>query len=459
MKIDEDGNIAMGALPLTSTKLNLGVANNTGLNIDSTGNNGIVINSANWIGMLIRLANDDGVYITKAGNPLHDGETDLEQHNGFEIVSAENFGLKVGYADEAGIYVNSAGNDGIYVGQTGNPAYTGVSSDYYHNGFEVGSAEHHGVKIGYAGNDGLNISRSDKNGIYVSQAADEGVHINKAGDPAETGTLDPSKHNGFEVISTEHHGVRVGYAGNDGLNIEKTGGNGISIFNTNSDGIYLDYAGDEGIQIVYTENNGMSIQYAMGDAIFANTAKESYEWGLYTPDKIYSRNVTTKSLSVYAINKGEESLQTGDLVCIAGNYSNLKVSEQEQIEIISVQKINSNNSENILGVVEYKTNLKEKVEVLKEGKREIRKSLQYAQGDITHGDYLSIIVFGIADVKIENNAIIKAGESLTGGKNGARKIKTTKINQLKIAENVGNIGKALENSNGKKMIKVFINCK
>ena len=211
--------------------------------------------------------------------------------------------------------------------------------------------------------------------------------------------------------------------------------------------------------IPITENNGISIQYAMGDGIYANTAKESHEWGLYTPDKIYSSNVTTKSLSVYAINKGEEALQTGDLVCISGNYSNLKLSEQEQIEIINVQKINSDNSENILGVVEYRTSLKEEIEVLKEGKRGIRKSLRYSDGDITTGDYLSIIVFGIAEVKIEDEAIIKAGESLTGGKRGARKIKTTKINQLKIAENVGNIGKALEDSNGKKKIKVFINCK
>ena len=76
--------------------------------------------------------------------------------------------------------------------------------------------------------------------------------------------------------------------------------------------------------------------------------------------------------------------------------------------------------------------------------------------NINNGDYLSIVVFGTADVKVEGN--VKSGESLTVGDRSARKVKTTEINGITIAENTGILGKALEDSNGKGTVKVFVNC-
>ena len=75
------------------------------------------------------------------------------------------------------------------------------------------------------------------------------------------------------------------------------------------------------------------------------------------------------------------------------------------------------------------------------------------------GDYLSVVVFGQAQVKVNNNEPIKAGDALSLGNGAARKIKTTVVNGLTIAENTGILGKALENSNGKGMVTVFVNCK
>jgi len=76
-----------------------------------------------------------------------------------------------------------------------------------------------------------------------------------------------------------------------------------------------------------------------------------------------------------------------------------------------------------------------------------------------NGDYLTIIVFGPADVKVDNNSDIKTGESVVADNGGARKIRTTEINGITIAENTGILGKAMEDSKGKDIIKVYVNCK
>ena len=75
------------------------------------------------------------------------------------------------------------------------------------------------------------------------------------------------------------------------------------------------------------------------------------------------------------------------------------------------------------------------------------------------GDYLSVIVFGQADVKVDSKEAVKAGDALVAGNGYARKVQTREIEGITIAENVGILGKALEDSNGKETIKVYVNCK
>jgi len=70
-----------------------------------------------------------------------------------------------------------------------------------------------------------------------------------------------------------------------------------------------------------------------------------------------------------------------------------------------------------------------------------------------------VTVFGIADVKVDPTANFTSGEIITVGNGFARKVQTTEINGITIAENTGIIGKTLEDSHGKEKIKVFVNCK
>jgi len=365
-----------------------------GFYVNSAGQNGFEVGSATDNGVYIGSAGDDGVHVYNAGTPSTQTESAL--NNGLEVAGAEGNGLYVGYADQDGVYVHSSGDDGIYVGTVDDI------------GFVVDSAQNYGVKVHSAGTDG----------IYVYNAGTPSTqHSSALG-------------NGFEVAGTEGSGLWVGQADNDG--------------------IYVYSANDCGVQ-VYDAYNGFECISASSAAFIGNTDDAAGEWGVYTPDKIYGSNVTSRSQSTYVRNTGSESLEAGDIVCISGGFAEDVLGENEITA--NIEKANSRNSHAVFGVVEYKVSIKEEADERNEGRA--LKSFEHADGRISNGDYLSVIVFGIADVKTDGRSNIEAGQKLTISDNNG---KTRSINQ---DDNwtVGILGKSLEDSNGKDTVKVFVNCK
>ncbi len=332
-------------------------------------------------------------------------QTSSTAKNGFEIAGAEGNGLYVGRADEDGVYVNSTGDDGVYVSSAGDD----------------------GVYIGNAGDDGVYVSSAGGDGVSVINAGDVGVYVYNAGTP--TTQIGSSWKNGFEVAGAEGRGLSVGRA--------------------DSDGVYVNEAGDDGVVVVSAVDNGVE----------ANTINASNEYGIYTPDKIYAGSGYYPARSgTFGRNAGFGTLEAGDLVCISGGYEE-NVLGEDGVPVVKIEKANSRNSEAIFGVVEYKVYIREEVEVLDDGKTEIQKSFRFAEGNVMNGDYLAIIVFGPVDVKVDSGESIKSGETLTAGNGLARKVRTTEVNGITIAENTGILGKALEDSNGKGKIKVYVSCK
>ena len=103
--------------------------------------------------------------------------------------------------------------------------------------------------------------------------------------------------------------------------------------------------------------------------------------------------------------------------------------------------------------------IREKLEELEDAESALQKSFRFSDEIVKPGDYLSVIVFGIAEVNVDPNVNIYSGDILTTGNGIARKVQTREIAGITIAENTGIIGKALEDSDGKNKIKVFVNCK
>ena len=451
--------------------------------LESSSINGLEVAGAEGHGLYIGQADLDGVSINKTGNPLGTFSCGELFKNGFEVAGAEGFGLYVGRADIDGVHVYSAGGDGVYVGQADEYGVKVASAGYdgvYVNsaggdGFEVSFAGDDGVKVFNAGNPSTQHQSSSKNGfevagaqgygLYVGHADESGVYVKTTGfsgfsvDSAVYGVsvYDAEQH-GVHILSAGYDGVNVLYAGSPSTSYSSNSHNGVEVSGAEGNGLYVGRADLDGVVVVSAGDDGVSVSGG-DDGVYASTTNVSNEFGIFTPDKIYAGAGYYPARSgTFGRNTDSSTLESGDLVCISGGYEE-NVLGEVGVPVVKIEKANSRNSEAIFGVVEYKVYIREEVEDFEDGKTVIQKSFRFAEGDVMSGDYLAIIVFGPVDVKVDSRGDIKSGQMLTTGDGLARTVKTTEINGILLAENVGILGKALEDTKGKDKIKVFVNCK
>lgn len=301
------------------------------------------------------------------------------------------------------------------------------------NGIYVNTPGYHGFAVDAPGMSGYYVNNSTEDGIWIDNSGENGIWI------------DHSAYWGIQIENSTWSGMKINNSGTHGIDIYDSGGEGIQITGSALNGIRVAGADSDGINVTGDE-----------DGVHAITGDSYNEWGVYTPDKIRA-DMGYSGTKMNGIGKfiGSGTLEKGDLVCIAGGYDE-NVLDRESLPVIYVEKANAANSEKIFGVVDYKVHIEEK---LLEGQSGIEKNFKYENGNINNGNYLSIVVFGTTDVKVNSPEPIQAGQTLTAGNSGARKVQSTKVNGLQLAENVGILGKALESSNGKGNIKVFVNCK
>ncbi len=231
---------------------------------------------------------------------------------------------------------------------------------------------------------------------------------------------------------------------------------GILISNSASDGLYIDDAGGDGVSVYNVIGDGVSVDGVLGNGVYTSWCLSGY--GFYTTNVTYSAGgyLPAKSGS-FAKNTGQSTLEPGDLVCIAGGFEKNMLGDE--VPVINIIKASSKKSTSIFGVVESRVYIHEESEELKNGETKIQKSFRFSDEEIQSGDYLVVIVLGTVDVKVDPTENIQSGETLTVGDGFARKVRTRVIEGITVAENIGILGKALEDSNGKNKIKVFVNCK
>lgn len=270
------------------------------------------------------------------------------------------------------------------------------------------------------------------------------------------GTTSPNPGN---YIFTVDGGMDITNYFGDAVHASTSFGNGISIIAAGYNGIKISTAGYSGVNISQAADFGVYVGSSGNDGVFANTTQASHEWGFRTIDKISALNVTSKGNSTYAKNGGSSALEPGDIVCIAGGIEE-NVLDGWGYPVVNVAKASKDNSQAVFGVVEYKVAIEEEQTEAQEGENpQVRKSFRHADGDVLPGDYLSVVVFGQAEVKVVPDDKIMAGETIVAGNFSARKARSTEINGISFNENTSVLGKALEDSNGKEKIKVFVNCK
>ncbi len=181
---------------------------------------------------------------------------------------------------------------------------------------------------------------------------------------------------------------------------------------------------------VYAVNNGTS------PAVYANT---NGTYSGYFMDDVYVEGSCVGCVIVYiGLNDGSDPLEAGDLVAVSGVSSPLAGATTL---VMRVRRAGAGSASGVVGVVQGKADV---VESSKDG--QLLESANRAEGAAAPGDYVFIVVQGIAHVKADATAgAIVAGQRLTAADRPghARALRTRMLEGMVVTEGAPVIGIAL----------------
>ena len=253
-------------------------------------------------------------------------------------------------------------------------------------------------------------------------------------------------------------GIRLKVPASGGLRIGPALDYSLVISNTTSfDGIRVLDTGDDAIQIgnnpdvanygVYIPSPGVSTY-----GLWPNTSNALGEWALYSVDNIQAGNVFASAYSLVTRVTGSEPLSPGDLVAVDGVSEPIPGSTNP---LPLVRLADSKSYNGVIGVVTSR--MVWEVAPGKEAEGEM--SMHSADGPAQPGEYVSLMVYGVAEVNIDPTSQVVAGERLTASSLAgmARPLKQQEINGMVVTEGAPVIGIALSAPvEGQATIPVFV---
>lgn len=222
---------------------------------------------------------------------------------------------------------------------------------------------------------------------------------------------------------------------------------GIRIYDTADDGIQIGRFSDYPNYGVYIPSPGVSTY-----GLWPNTENVSGEWALYTVDNIEAGNVLANAYSLVAKVDGAESLAPGMVVAVTGVTDPIPGSTDD---LPLVRLANDTEITGVIGVVSSR--MVWEAAPGKEAEGEM--SMHSAEGPAQPGDYVSLVVLGVTQVKVDPQAGIQAGDRLTAAAvpGQVRALQTRTVEGMTVTEGAPVIGIALAASvEGQDTIPVFV---
>jgi len=412
-------------------------------------------------GQAIRAIGGDGTVTCETlGVQSHDhwGETwsgsgigltlNSSNQDALRIVGGDD-GIQVESAIDDGVFISSAGEDGILVDSPGR------------DGASVVNPGGDGFYVRDAGDDGLDVVSAAGNGVAVDRAENDGVRVDSAG------------HSGVRVNSAGWDGVWVREAGQAGVLVQSTGGVGVAVDFTGTDGFRVCATGDRlgctpdstrsnGLEVGNAQHDGVRVIEAGNDGVYANTSRADHEWGFYTPDRIYAGTtlVTTGPLMMVAQSAGVGPLEPGDVVAASGPAQPFAGGPDP---VPLARRADAGSGAGVIGVV-FSRFVAEEELYESEGEAGVERHPYYqahsAAGPVGPGEYMLIVVLGVAQVKVDASAgDIRPGQRLTASElaGHARALRTERMNGMLVSEGAAVVGVALAASgSGDDTIPVFV---
>jgi len=229
-------------------------------------------------------------------------------------------------------------------------------------------------------------------------------------------------------------GLRIGPSADYSLVITNTtGSDGVRINDTADDAIQIGSDPDYSNYGVYIPSPGVSTY-----GLWPNTAQAIGEWALFTVDKIEAGNVFTAGVTQIARVSSERELAAGDVVAVLGAGAGAP----GMLGLLpAVGMSGTATREAVIGVVGGRMDL-----VPQPGKTgEDALALQSVSGPAGNGDFVSVIVQGVARVRIDPGFAVEAGQHLTSADldGHARPLERRTIEGMEVAEGSASLGVAL----------------
>ncbi len=334
------------------------------------------------------------------------------------------------------------GMPNVYTDEGAN--FVGIGRNFRISGNEVFGVRYTGGANQYGG---MYVETSDSSGWPFYGYATNGSF--RAWTYYNGATGDWSLYNaGIRLKVPSSGGLRIGPALNYSLVISNTtGSDGIRILDTGDDSIQIGSPPDVANYGVYIPSPGVSTY-----GLWSNTSNAAGEWALYSVDNVQAGNVFAQAYSLVTRLGGSEALSPGEVVAVTGVDAPLPggTATLPLVERASAEGFNG-----VIGVVQSRM-----VYDVAPGKEaEGEKALFSVDGPAKPGDYVSLIVYGVAYVKVEPGAVIAAGERLTASSlaGAVRPLQERMIDGMTVTEGAPVIGIALASPvEGQDTIPVFV---
>ncbi len=253
---------------------------------------------------------------------------------------------------------------------------------------------------------------------------------------------------GIRLTVPNEGGLRIGPSADYSLVISNTtGSDGIRVLDTGDDAIQIGSAADVANYGVYIPSPGVATY-----GIWSNTANVNGEWAFFSVDNIMAGNVSANAYSLIAKVTGPTALEVGDVAAVAGMADPLPGAQNT---MPMVRMADDTQFTGVIGVVAGRM-----VYGVAPGKEnEGAMSLQSAAGPANPGDYVALVIYGIAEVKLQPGTAVQVGERLTtsAAAGQVRSLETRQLDGMVVTEGAQAIGIALETATaGQELIPVFI---
>jgi hypothetical protein len=242
--------------------------------------------------------------------------------------------------------------------------------------------------------------------------------------------------------------LRIGPSADYSLVIENsTGSDGIRVLDTADDAIQIGSDPDHSTYGVYIPSPGVS---AYG--LWPNTSQSAGEWALFTVDKIEASNVFTAVVTQIARVGKDAQLVPGDAVSAIGLGAGMPGSLEFLPMVVAADEFNG---DGVIGLVVSRMALLP-LGGDKQGLDAV--GLHTVPGVAGPGDFVAVVVQGVAMARVDPVEVVEAGERLVaaGERGHVRGLRTVMVDGVKLSESGAVVGVALALPDDEGRVPVYV---